>query len=224
MPDNTGCAMKETMYKASVECLNKDGLVDYANDRDYISAKMEIEAMQTLSFGHKINVLLITDRLYGCAQGLQEYLKNSADITVDLVDTFDNAKLIIKQKPIDFLIVVGGMFDRGINYAAIHEVRKLNKYASVIMYAIIDWTIESECRCQRIEHMFSRYAPMEDFVSFMRDCYNEESQRLNKDFSSATERGLLWIAALQSSEQEKKVPLKKQRLGFFNKMLCWLEA
>ena len=74
----------------------------YENIRDYENAKKQIENMSTLTFGAEINVLLLTDRLLGCSRGLQEYLQNSTDITVDLVHTRDEAQTLIDQKPIDF--------------------------------------------------------------------------------------------------------------------------
>ena len=137
----------------------------YENIRDYESAEKQIRNMTTLTFGAEINVLLITDRLYGCSKGLKEYLQNSTDITVDIVYTRDDAQKVIVQKPIDLLIIVGAMFGNKSNYAIIDDVKKINKYASIVMYASLDFTINSECIENGITHKYHRREPIDGFIS-----------------------------------------------------------
>ena len=74
---------------------------------DYEIARKQIEKMRSITFGHNINVLLFTDRLYDCARGLKEYLSNSADISVALANDSNSVKMLGNEKPFDFLIYVG---------------------------------------------------------------------------------------------------------------------
>jgi len=104
----------------------KTALLNPYETYDYENAKKQIIAMQKFTFGFEINVLILTDRLFGCAIGLQEYMQNSSDITVDLAFCFDDAKMIINRKHIDFFILVGYQTNI-INYTAVAGYRS---YAS----------------------------------------------------------------------------------------------
>ena len=125
--------------KTSLDLLweNPEGFEYRESIRNYGEIRKQVEGMQPFTFGAVINVLLITDRLHGCAQGLKEYLQNSSDISVDVVYDVASAQQAIREKPIDFLIVVGFLKDRK-KYNVIKYAEQVNKYASVIMYASLD--------------------------------------------------------------------------------------
>jgi len=148
------------------------------NIYDYTSAKNQIKEMQTLTFGAKVNVLLVTDRLPGCAKGLQEYLQNSTDITVDMAYTLESARDVIQKKAIDFLIIVGYLKHRT-NYEIKEFFEKTNKQSTAIMYAILDDLIYEECKTHNITHKYQRMEPMNGFLSFMRICYFRGKKRFS---------------------------------------------
>lgn len=183
------------------------------NVRDYANAKKQIEKMQTLTFGAAINVLLMTDRLHGCAKGLQEYLRNSTDISVDLVNTLEEAQELVNQKPVDFLIIVGAMFDKKENYAVIEAVKELNKYVTVIMYAALDSIIDKECSCNNITRKYHRYDLIDRFISYMQECYGEESNRICNDFAPGMDRAQIWENAVQLREQDRLRAKEEARLS-----------
>lgn len=141
------------------------------NIRDYDNAKKQIEAMQPITFGHAVNILLLTDRLHGCAKGLLEYLSNSTDITVNLVNDLEAVQRMAEQAPLDFLIIVG-MLHHTETYKSIQAVKKANT-ACIIMYAVIDGIIQNICAQNGIAHMYNRYLPMEAFVSYLSSFFIE---------------------------------------------------
>jgi len=136
--------------------------------RHYMYMKKQIDVIYPLAFGYNINVLLITDRLHSCMQGLIEYLSNSTDISVDFAFHYNDVLKIIEQKNIDFFIIVG-MFDNSINYKSIQAVRDVNKNTCVIMYAYLSSVIKEICAANNIEFSFDRYKPLKDFFSYL--CY-----------------------------------------------------
>ena len=128
------------------------------NDYDY--AKMQIEQMEKITFGQDISILIITDRLHGCARGLADYLENSTDITVDVIH---DAAEIPKKKRFDFLIIVGYLADIR-NYS----VMKKAGNAKVIIYALDSGTIDTICRVFKISYKFDRTRRIERFVEYIR--------------------------------------------------------
>ena len=179
---------------------------------DYNLAKQQIDEMQTITFGAEISVLLLTDRLYGCAKGLQEYMQNSTDITVDLADTLAGAKKLIAQKPIDFLIIVGYLENEEM-YQATQELTAANEYSTVIMYAGLDCLIDIHCRRHGIAFKYHRREPIEGFVSYMRERYADakETARLHRAFLEEKKRNQARIDRIQEIERLQQNERKKQR-------------
>jgi len=195
----------------------------HLDEKDYTDAKEQIAAMQTFSFGAEINVLLVTDRLFGCAKGLQEYMQNSKDIAVDLVNCFDDAKKIIDSKPIDFLIVVGYLEHKA-NYNTIKAVKKINKYSPVIMYAALDICISQACMDNGIRYKFHRREPISNFIEYMRQLHSVEMSRFQTDYPSGTTMKEIRDAAIKDEEvseqlreqaaiSERKKEVQKKLLG-----------
>ena len=153
------------------------------NQAEYSLFEAQVKKMQgPITFGYPINVLLITDRLFGCAQGLAEYLQNSMDIAVDLVHSLEDANQVIKEKPIDFLIIVGYLKNKG-SYEAIQSVKRANKHSNVIMYASLDGVIFYECDKYEIALYYERFAPVDGFISFMREIY-EDNRNMHTENAS----------------------------------------
>ena len=147
--------------------------VEFARQRnslDYACVRKQTDALEPYSFGSNINVLLITDRGHGLAVGLRQYFGKSTDISVDLVYSLSEAKKVIQQKRVDFLVVVG-MFENEENYKSIQMVKKAYKHIIVLMYAYIDPAIRFCCEEYGIEHLYSCLAPVEGFVEYMRSRY-----------------------------------------------------
>jgi hypothetical protein len=161
------------------------------DDDDYEKAMRQIDAMQPVTFGSDINVLIITDRLHGCAKGLLEYLQHSTDITADYADSLAAATQIIGQKPLDLLIIVGYLTDIAF-YKAKEAFEKSNVYSSCIMYARLDPPIYDVCREYGIANKYDRRKPIDGFISFMRQCCRERASQKSA------------ISAPEEKEREKK--------------------
>ncbi|MDR1669004.1 MAG: hypothetical protein LBR76_03515 [Oscillospiraceae bacterium] len=140
---------------------------------DYSKARAQISSMLPITFGAEIRVLILTDRLPGCARGLYEYLSNSDDITVRMVYTLKDARKAMRFRSFDFLIIVG-MLEKRKNYESIQIIRRKNPNARVIMYALLDWAIRDICAEYGIECSYSRKVPMEGFISYMRQQYRKQ--------------------------------------------------
>jgi len=179
---------------------------------DYNLAKQQIDEMQTITFGAEISVLLLTDRLYGCAKGLQEYMQNSTDITVDLADTLAGAKKLIAQKPIDFLIIVGYLKNEEM-YQATQELAAANKYSTVIMYAGLDCLIDMHCRRYKIAYKYHRREPISGFISYMRERYAGATVN-NNDLAKLVSDILFVIDAETSGDDG--IDYRHLYLGLFN--------
>ena len=133
----------------------------------YINCLKEIADMQKLTFGKEISVLIMTDRLYGHAVGLNEYLQNSTDTTVYLVDTLTDAIKIVDKTKLDFLIIVGYLSNKRY-YSVIQAVKETNESVSIVILATLDSLIDDECREYNIPYRFSKKRPMREFVDYLR--------------------------------------------------------
>jgi len=182
-------------------------LVNPWDKNDYENIRKQIPAMQKFTFGFEINVLIMTDRLLGCAKGLQEYMQNSSDITVDLVSCFNEAKMIIDHKHIDFFIIVGYQKNK-CNYNAVDSVKKYNKYSTVIMYALLDSHISSCCQMYNISERYERRNPIEGFIEYMRGCYSQKNINFLEENPANTTREQLRLNAI--NDEHTAAQLHKQ--------------
>ena len=188
-----------------------NGILEFNNEMDYLLMREQIEAMQKITFGSSINALLITDRLNGCAQGLKEYLSNSSDIVVQLVNNYADAASIISAQPIDFLIVVGYLQEKD-NYDAVSAVKQFNKYSNVIMYANLDEHIITHCEKYKINDFWHRPRssgkhnyPISAFVTYMSELYDEQTRYMHEEVSPETTREQLWAETLDAQRSFSSV-------------------
>ena len=151
---------------------------------DYSMAKRQIDAMAPLAFGSSIDVLLVTDRLFGCMKGLSEYLQNSSDITVEFVDlvcAYDYVIKLIEEKPFDFLIIVGHL-EVVSRYEIVQLFQRNNEYSSVAFFALPTSLIWSLCRKYDIEDVYDRsYSPHynahDELIASMKRSYARQQYR-----------------------------------------------
>ena len=194
-----------------------DEIMQIVNISDYIDIRKKIETMSMITFGLKINVLIISDRLYVVAKGLQEYLLNSSDINVDLEDNLEASKQIIMLKPIDFLIIVGYLKNKE-NYESIQAVKKLNKHCCVVMFASLDSIIYEECATHGITYKYHRRHSLDGLIDYMRQIYRVETVQYQRDYSPNREQ--VWQNAVQLMEQEH---LDNERKEHYKKVFCNIE-
>ena len=147
---------------------SKEKVFGFMDRYDYKCFIEQIETMDTIIFGRQINVLLISDRLAGCSAGLKEYLENSQDVTVDLVNNTDDANKVIQKKSIDFLIVVGYLINSKL-YDVIQFCKANCSNPICVFYANIDSIIVDLQKRYGIEFAYPRRESADGFVSYMRE-------------------------------------------------------
>ena len=114
-----------------------------------------------------INVLLLTDRLRDCAYRLKEYLKDNKDFSADVADDFADAQSIIKEKNIDFLIIVGYLKDRS-NYEILKDIGDDTK---VIIYESYTLYIDRLRDKYGIKYEFDKHRPTSELVLHIQSLY-----------------------------------------------------
>jgi len=169
---------------------------------DYYYIQKQMESAQPITFGSPINVLILTDRLFPCAVGLNEYLViNGSDISVELMyNDFDGTIKYIQSKPIDLLIIAGMLSDKTL-YGAAQLFRFLNKYSCDMLYIIPDESSILERIDFGISNFYDRRKPVEEFILFMRKRYDEETMRMHKTVSPEVSREQLWKESSKKLEQ-----------------------
>ena len=145
---------------------NPDACDRASDELDYIRTKDEDCPIDSFTFSNAPNALLLTDHSYGYAKGFQEYLQKTSDITVDLINNFDDAQKIIDEKPIDFLVIIRYLKTER-NYEIIKAVRKCNKDVWVIMLDCLDDFVDNVCHCNDIEIKYEIFRPIKEIVTYM---------------------------------------------------------
>ncbi|MCL2398958.1 MAG: hypothetical protein FWC91_04320 [Defluviitaleaceae bacterium] len=198
--------------------VNKNFFCDDKIEPHYTLIKKQIKPIPLATFSSPINILLITDRLWGYTRGLKEYMESVPGVSADLASDSAEADQIIQAKPIDFLIIVGYLKSKEC-YSAVKSFERINKFSCAIMYAILDEYIQIERLKYGINYEFSRLIPIEEFVLFMCDLYAKETQRMHQTVSPEATREQLRTEALQEQEitileeeqlQEDEPPLEEK--------------
>jgi hypothetical protein len=183
--------------------------MDLENRNDYAAAREQINAMERFSFGAQITVLLVTNRLPGCAMGLQEYLQNSTDIAVELVETYEEARAVINAKPLDFLIFVGYQKAHD-NYRAKELFERFNKYSTTVIFAVPTPVIESHSQIYKIKSVFDRRKSLARFVVFMKERYEAENYLLKHDYPDGITREQHHTETIKAVECEHQAMLDRR--------------
>lgn len=121
-------------------------------------------------FGVDLNVMVLTDRLFGCSDGLCEYLRQYDDITVSQIGSIHEAEIICQEQIPDMFIIVGYLQDKNL-YDALKTVKRVNPYACTIIYAMLDEYISDLSFRYKIEFKYSRYEPIIKFIDFLKNTY-----------------------------------------------------
>ena len=151
---------------------------------DYGKILGQFDTEKPLTFGSPINVLLITNRLFGCAEGLKEYLQNSTDITVNLVSNSDDAIQIILERPIEFLILVG--YSKDIRtYGILKFFKRANKYSDTILYTVMEDYVFALGEEHGIDYVCNRMLSVDLLIKSMRGSYFEQTTKTLDDHPEA---------------------------------------
>jgi len=161
-----------TIFQEQMSWLNA-----YAQKSDYKSIKEQCESDLKHSWGHDLNVLIISDRCPGRAIGLYEYLMEKTNLSsISQCRNFAEAKVCITHKPIDILIFVGFQKNNE-NYEIkkILEEKKPDIYT--VMYASLDDCIKGHCVENKIQYAFSSRKPVAEFIDYLDNSYLDDLER-----------------------------------------------
>lgn len=112
------------------------------------------------------NVLLLSDRLYGIALGLQYFFVNHTKATVlDIADNYETALMAVQKRNIDLLIIAGYQKSRS-NYKIIDYLEKRGRTRTV-MWAVLDKYIDTICYQYHINYKFERTEPLSLFADYL---------------------------------------------------------
>jgi len=148
--------------------------------RDYDKLKEQIDKIEKLTFASPINVLLITNRLIGCAKGVSEYLQNSTNITVrffDLTSASDDIMNLITEEYFDFLIIVGYLENEN-KYDIVKLFQRYNKYSATSFFSLHTGHILHLCNKYNIEDLYDRNEPLGELIKSMERTYDRQFQRI----------------------------------------------
>ena len=165
--------------------IDDDMIKKYIDELEYSIIKKQIDAIEPIDFGSPMNILLISDRLLGCAKGLKEYLQSNPSITVDLVNTSADAVRIIRGNSIDFLIIVGLLKDET-DYNVVKFFKRVNKYSGIIFYALLDNAIKDLCKKYVIDYTYDRRRLPDNLCFLMKGAYLCESMRIQDVYPNVT--------------------------------------
>lgn len=149
----------------------------------YKKIREQINGESIYCFGSKINITILTDRLLGTTDGLCDYLKQYKDVTLSRIKSIPEAEELCKKLVPDIFIIVGYLENRNL-YNILKVIKRANQYASTIIYANIDECIMDIKLTYKIEFMFSRQAPISDFIEFLKKVYVDSIVKKNNDLSS----------------------------------------
>jgi len=180
----------------------------HVNEQYYDKMKKKVDAMQPLTFGTPISVLLITDGLEGCAKGLKLYLSKSSDISVDLViNDPGSAVQILLEKSIDFLIIVGHMENEK-NYDAVKVFDYYNRYSCAILFALLDDATLCKNSGYEVQYAYDVLAPISGFTPYMRKLYDEATKDMHTTFSPEMTRHQVRLDFIKTLEAFDESPQK----------------
>lgn len=169
------------------------------NKYDHMYIKKQIN--KRVSFGHSINIVLITDRLYGCLKGYKEFFQRSTDIEVDVLPCVEDAEHLSCQKPIDFVIIVGMLADEH-KYSFIQKIRQINKFACVILLESL--TLEAESCASEFEmNLFDKQAPLSSLFHFMQGLFDAQTVKMKNEYPDWTTRDKVWLSNIHDIVSEK---------------------
>ena len=89
----------------------------------------------------------------------------------------------------------------------------MNQYASIVMYAFLDFTIKDECIENGIEYKYNRREPIEGFVSYMRKLYDYETARPRRNYSPVISKAQLWSDAVKLRAEERLQKIEQARVA-----------
>lgn len=127
----------------------------------------EINHSPHIDWGMNLNAVIISDRCFGRANGIYDYLHQKTNLQgIALFEDFYALEQYIKKTAPDILILVGYQKSR-LNYNSIKLAREINPNVLVIMNASVDPFIEGICTAYELL-IYSSFDTVGGFVDYIK--------------------------------------------------------
>jgi len=137
----------------------------------------QIEADAKTEWGDGLNVLLISDRAPGRAEGLCTYLILKTEIkNIRLCMNMEQVREYLGCVIPDIVIFIE-MADEKENYQAISMAKEANRFVMAVMYGFLDYDMKVECERYKIQYAFSSNKPLREGLSYLRQAYEENKEK-----------------------------------------------
>ena len=133
----------------------------------YHKIQREIANAPHTQWGKDLHALIISDRCGGRALGLCEYLITRTDLSVRIRSNAKSIREAVKSHTPDIVIFVGYQESKE-NYDILKAQWGQRPYLAV-MYASVDFVIQTECERYGIPLMYHSMNPVTGFVGVLRD-------------------------------------------------------
>ena len=183
-----------------------DDFKDFYENMMLDGIRKQTETDPRIEWGDGLNVLIISDRALGRAEGLRVYLYDKTDFkNICLCRNITEIKVYLESvTPI--IIIFVGMAQKKINYEAIEMAKKKNPFVLIAMFAFLDGIIETECERYQIRYAFSCNKPVKDGLEYLRLAFRENRQIVQDEIDK---------------NDKNDVDLTKEKKG--SAYLTWLE-
>lgn len=150
------------------------------------------------------NIILLSDRYYVSAIGLQYYFTKYTSLTVlGVAHDLEHALHYSENNVVDLLIIMGFQCNEK-NYEAIRILRDRDG-TNIIMWALQDLLISDICRSHNILSSFSSHRPLDEFVEYI----EQESLLIRKQP----------VVVQQTDCTEEPTDVEEREIGFFNQLI-----
>ena len=146
----------------------------------------QAETDPRFAWGNGLNVLLVSDRALGRAEGLYLYMVVNTNFgNVRLCKNIPEIQDYMKSVIPDIIIFVG-MADNKQNYQAIEMAKEANEFVLIAMFAFLDFCIESECERYKIPYAFSSQKSVSDGLAYLRSAFEENNEVITQRICNNT--------------------------------------
>lgn len=150
------------------------------------------------------NVILLSDRYYVSAIGLQYYFKKYTNlVALGVAYDLEHVLYYSENNVVDLLIIMGFQCNEK-NYEAIQILRDRDG-TNIMIWALQDQLISGICRSYNILNSFNSHRPLDEFVEYI----EQESLLIRKQP----------VVVQQTDCTEEPTDVEEREIGFFNQLI-----
>ena len=165
-----------------------DDFKDFYENMMLDGIRKQTETDPRIEWGDGLNVLIISDRALGRAEGLLVYLNEKTDFkNICLCRSLTEIQSYLVTVTPDIIIFVG-MAEKKTNYQSIEMAKKDNPFVLIAMFAFLDGIIEDECERYQIRYAFSSNKPIKNGLAYLRLAVEENRYSVQNEANHEIEK------------------------------------